>query len=242
MNSIKAILLVILVSLPLNLLSNEISWPFLHASDYYRGTAGERLMFINHDKKVGTIYIYNDLRHYNFKNYFGIHHDKREVDGYKRTINIFSLNYIPLRNLILSVRVPYVNANNKWNFQYSYTNSGISDVFIGAAYRFWHRNGKEVYFSTGLKLPTGRNYHNTRKIPISTGSYDVPFMINTNFSFHNMVNYLDFGLILNGDSDEYPFDSDRKENNGKELFFDYAIAKKISRFSLISEINYVSPQ
>lgn len=234
----KIFFILTLVFLPLNLLSNEISWPYLVVSDYYRGTAGERLFFSNHEDLPGNIFIYNDLRNYNFKNYFSKNDKKEKDERYSRFINIISMNYIPLNNMILSLRIPYVNAKNEYNSRYTFKNSGISDIFIGLSYKIVEYSRNKIYFSTGLKSPTGKNFHNIDKIPISTGSYDIPLIINTNFSFKNTNSFLDFGYIFIGKSEIYPFRNNKKEENGDEIFFDFAFIKKLLNFSLIAEFNY----
>lgn len=234
----KIFFILTLVFLPLNLLSNEISWPYLVVSDYYRGTAGERLFFSNHEDLPGNIFIYNDLRNYNFKNYFSKNEKKEKDERYSRFINIISMNYIPLNNMILSLRIPYVNAKNEYNSRYTFKNSGISDIFIGLSYKIVEYSRNKIYFSTGLKSPTGKNFHNIDKIPISTGSYDIPLIINTNFSFKNTNSFLDFGYIFIGKSEIYPFRNNKKEENGDEIFFDFAFIKKLLNFSLIAEFNY----
>ena len=234
----RAIIIFAILSLQVESHANEISWPFLHASDYYRGTAGERIMFTPLGNKVGKLYIFNDYRFYNFKSYFDIHNDEQEVYGYLRSLNLFSINYSPIQNLCLSVRIPLVYAKSNWNRRSSYTNAGLSDIFLGVSYRLLRINNNNIYLSTGLKFPTGMNYKNTRKVPISTGSYDIPLIINSDIVFDYMINHLDVGIIFNGDSRDYPYDYTGAGKNGKEIFIDWAISKKVSKFNLISEFNY----
>lgn len=223
---------------PVYLLGDLISWPNLRTSDYYRGTAGERLFYFNHEDQKGSFFIFNDLRNYKFMNYFDEGGDLKKEGLYSRFINIFSLNYMPSRKVILSLRVPCVNARSKYYSQYTYHHSGIGDIFFGVSYRLVVFNENKIFISTGLKLPTSNKFHDKNSLPIGTGSFDVPLIINSNFSFKRIDNFFDMGYIITGRSDSYPFITNEKEENGNELFFDYAIVKRVYKISLKAEVNY----
>lgn len=234
----KPLFLLVVWFFPFILQSNEISWPYLKASDYYRGTAGERLFFLNHAEPDVHFYFFNDSRNYQFDDYFDPLGEKQSnYYSYTRWINIFSLN-LRIKKLILSCRVPYVRASNQWNFQYIYKNAGISDVFLGAAFRIFAVKRGGIFVATGLKFPTSANFQDWRKIPIGTGSYDVPVMINSDFSFRNTHHFLDAGFIFTGTSKPSQYYNSEREENGDEIFVDYRLTKRISRFSLLAEVNY----
>jgi len=142
-------------------------------------------------------------------------------------------------NLILSIRFPYVRVKKKfWNE--TVEESGLGDIFFGLSLKIIEFNNNKIYFSSGLKLPTGNSSFNRRKMPIGTGSYDVPFIINSNFSYNHTNCFIDMGYIIIGKSKTYfaNFAGEFKKN-GNDLFIDYAITQKLPFISLIAEMNYL---
>lgn len=217
--------------------SNPISWPYLPANDYFRGTAGERLFFSFAKYNKGSFWINNDFRYYRFNNYWEqTTGDKLECDTYSRLINIFSVGYVPIDKIQLSIRIPYVSLLSQ-----NLSNAGLSDIFIGFSYQMFEFNEKDnISFSSGIKIPIGYYKYNKNKLPLGTGSYDIPFIINSNFQKRSFQLFLDAGYILIGKSEGiYPsYNVGKKFNNGDEIFFDIVLAKMTRIATLKVESNY----
>ena len=227
------------IFIPLNLFSNEISWPFLGATDYYRATAGERLFFCFPPEKEGTFFIHNDFRYYNFKHYWR-GSKKSNLEGYSRFINITSVNYVATNEMILFLRVPYLNVKKKLDYSPDIKKAGFSDIFFGFSYKYAQFGNNNIFLTTGIKLPTGENDFDAQTIPIGTGSLDVPMIVNYNFSYKKMNCFFDLGYIITGKSEIiYPSAyKGKRQDNGDEIFADFAIVHKEDVLSLIFEMNY----
>ena len=234
MKQIRIILvLVLLVSV---IYSNPISWPYLPVNDYFRGTAGERLFFSFAKYNKGSFWINNDFRYYKFDHYWEVTGDKFECDPYSRLINIFSVGYLPFDKIQLSIRIPYVSLKNL-----NLSNAGLSDIFIGFSCQMFEFNEKNnISFSSGIKIPVGYYKYNKYKLPLGTGSYDIPFIVNSNFQKRSYQLFLDAGYILIGKSEGiYPsYNVGKKFNNGDEIFSDIVLAKMTRIATLKVEANY----
>jgi len=230
-----------LIILPSGVLGNSMGWPYLPAFDYFRGTAGERLFFYNQKSQKGTFYVNNDFRLYNSNKYWDESGGKHNSDKYMRLINIISIKYSPISKTQFSIRVPYVYLGytyNKYNNQLS--NSGLSDIFLGVSYEIVKFLNNKIYLSSGVKIPVGYYKFNFEKLSLGTGSFDIPFVINSDLNIKNSLIFFDVGYIFIGESEIlYPsYDSVIKRNDGDEIFGDIAIIKKLNRVAVKFEMNY----
>ncbi len=237
MSKMKIILLVLLAFLFFtNVFSNPMTWPYMPASDYFRGTVGERLYFDFSKKDKGSFYINDDLRYYHFKYYWDQDENKCEYNSYSRLINIFSLGYTPFDKIQFSVRIPYVSLKNQ-----SLSNSGLSDIFIGFSYQLMEISNRHlISFSSGIKLPVGYYKYEKDKLPLGTGSYDIPLIINTDFQFKNFQLFFDTGYIFTGKSEGLypPYNVGEKFENGDEIFCDVALTKAFQLITMKLETNF----
>ena len=230
-----------LIILPSCVLGDILGWPHLPAFDYFRGTAGERLFFYNQKLQKGTFYIDNDFRLYNFNKYWDKSGRKSNHRKYKRLINIISLKYSPVSKTQFSIRVPYVSLDyidSRYNGQFS--NSGLSDIFLGVSYEVLKFLNNKMYLSSGVKIPVGYYKYDKEKLLLGTGSFDIPFIINSDLNIKNLLLFFDIGYIYVGESKIlYPsFDSVLKRNNGDEIFGDIAIIREYNGLGVKFEMNY----
>lgn len=238
----KLFIIISLLLITLNLSSDiVINWPVLPTSDYLRGTAGERLFFHSDDIRKGDIIFRSDFRYYAFKHYWD-EWEKEDYTLYSRFINISSVSYSLTSNILLSVRIPVVWLRAKHS---EFSNFGLSDIFLSLKFGEISFFGDKVdlYFSTGVKLPTG--YTKFRDIYIydpetdfkynlGTGSYDFPFIIHSNTDIFGFKLFADIGYIILGNSklDQYQI------IYGDEIFNDLVVLKKLNRNSSVKlEIN-----
>lgn len=238
----RKLIIIIITVLFFSILSiihaNPISWPYLLADDYFRGTAGERLFFGIHGLKKGSLFINNDFRYYNFTSYWDDNYHKHEFDEYSRTINIFSLNYMLFERMQVSVRIPLVKVKN-----FNLSNSGLSDIFFGFSYRVTELidDRLQISFSTGIKIPTGYYEYEEDKIPIGTGSFDVPIILNADLFFDDFIGSMDAGYIIIGNSKilHPQYDKNITIHNGDEFFIDLTVIRKLNdNIALKFESNY----
>ncbi len=232
----KVIFFIMIIILPSCVLGNSVK-SYLPAIDYFRCTAGERLFFYYQELHKGTFYIDNDFRLYNFNKYWDKSGKKSNHSKYTRLINIISIKYCPISKTQFSIRVPYVYLNSEWRKLSSY---GLSDIFIGISYEVLQFLNNKIYLSSGVKIPIGYYEYDLEKLPLGTGSYDIPFAINSDFNVRNFFLFFDIGYIFNGKSDvsSYPFTINLKRNNGDEIFSDIAIIKEYNGLGVKFEMNY----
>jgi len=238
MKKLNILILLLFIFFPESILINPISWPYLPASDYFRGTAGERLFFGFCSMKKGSLSIKNDFRNYHFNNYWSKSGEKYEFDSYSRMINILSFYYMPFNKAQFSIRIPFVKVEN-----FNLSNNGLSDILLGFSYNVMElmNNNLKISLSTGLKIPVGYYEYDKDKIPIGTGSYDVPLVINTDFLFYNIITNLDIGYIFIGNSEVlYPLYNEGKiKENGDEIFIDFAVIMELNKYVAVKiESNY----
>lgn len=241
----KVIFFIMLIILPSGVFGNKLNLPNLPAIDYFRGTAGESLFFNNQKLQKGTFYIDNDFRIYNSNKYWGKSGKNFDSDKYTRFINIISIKYSPISKTQFSIRVPYVYINNE-----SYSNYGLSDIFFGVSYEIAQFSNSKIYLSSGVKIPVGYYEYIIRKLPLGTGGFDIPFIINSDFGVKNLLLFLDIGYIfIGGNEISYnvlipPYDNPTigiekaKINNGDEIFGDIAIIKELNWAAVKFEMNY----
>ena len=227
----KFIFSIILILLPSYVLGNSISWANLPAIDKFRSTAGERLFFYYQKLQRGYFYIDNDFRFYNSNSWWDESGKKFNFGKYTRFINVISIKYSPINKTQFSVRIPYVYLNN-W---LSSSNSGISDIFLGVSYEVLQFLNNKIYLSSGVKIPTGYRKYDERKLLLGTGSFDIPFIVNSDFNIKNDLIFFDVGYIFIGDSKKL---SGLKRNNGDEIFGDVAIMKELEWAAVKFEMNY----
>ncbi len=227
-----------MIVLPSGVFGNPISWPYLRANDYFRGTAGERLFFYYQELQKGSFYINNDFRLYNFNKYWDKSGKKSNHSKYTRLINIISINYNSGNKTQFSIRVPYVRLDHR--AYRTLSNSGLSDIFLGVSYEIVKFLNNKIYLSSGVKIPAGYYKYNKEKLTMGTGSFDIPFIINSDFNIQNLLLFFDFGYIYIGNSKElYSSDSGGYVvNNGDEMFGDIAIIKELERVAFKFEMNY----
>ena len=242
----KFILFIILILLPSCVLGNSVGYPRLPAFDYFRGTAGERIFFYNQKYQKGSFYINNDFRFYNSNKYWDKSGKKSNYDKYTRLINIISIKYSSVSKTQFSIRVPYVYLDYKFRSLFPsgfenncLSNSGLSDIFLGVSYEIAQYLNNRIYLSSGVKIPVGYYEYNEEKLPLGTGSFDIPFIINSDFNFHNLLLFLDIGYIYIGYSELLsPSKNVRNIVNGDEIFGDIAIIKELNRVAVKFEMNY----
>ncbi len=252
----KFIFFIMLILLPSGILGHSIGWPYLQAFDYFRSTAGERIFFYYQKYQKGSFYINNDFRLYNSNKYWDESGGKHNFDKYTRLINIISIKYSPISKTQFSVRVPYVYLDYSYKYyNYQLSNSGLSDILLGVSYEIAQYLNNKIYLSSGVKIPVGYYKcidYNERKLPLGTGSYDIPIIISSDFNVKNLFLFLDIGYIFIGSSEiSYeiyykmllpPYFSVSLEksirNNGDEIFGDIAIIKELKKFAFKFEINY----
>jgi hypothetical protein len=232
--------------LPSCVLGNSIGWPNLPAFDYFRGTAGERLFFYNQKSQKGSFYIDNDFRLFNSNKYWDISGKNSDfrLKKYKRLISIISIKYNPINKTQFSIRVPYVFLEYLDDFRLS--NSGLSDIFLGVSYEIIQLLNNKMYLSSGVKIPVGYYEYNMEKLPLGTGSYDIPIIISADINVQNLSLFFDIGYIFIGGSEIsyevfFPHNSvlqRHKINNGDEIFGDIAIIRELNRMAVKFEMNY----
>lgn len=219
----RKVLISFLITLfPVCVFGNVIQSPQLPAIDYFRGTAGEQLFFYYPDLKKGSLNINNDFRFCILNNYFNHLGEKIEIGYIKRLINVFSLNYSPLNKTQFSVRIPYVNTENKWS-----SNSGLSDIFLGLTYEIKQLPNIKVLLSSGVKFPVGYYEIDDIKAPLGTGSFDVPIIINSIIQIGDGFLFADAGYIFNGKSKIESRSGDvlLEHDIGNEIFSDIVFMK-----------------
>lgn len=202
--AMRKLFLLIVFFLPSVLFGSSIAWPGLTASDYYRGTAGERLFFHSDENSTDNLYLCNDLRYCRIENYFKKNGKKREVRPFNRYVNILSFNLLPLKNIVLSCRIPYVYVEEKFSYKVKIRDSGISDVFLGLSYRLFNQGDKKVFLSTGMRFPSGLHETNAYDLPLGTGNIDIPLIINTNSTIKDINAFFDIGFIFLGNRELPP--------------------------------------
>ena len=242
----KSIVFIMLIILPSGVLGNPITLPKLPAIDYFRSTAGERLFFCYQELHKGSFYIDNDFRLYNSNKYWNNSGKKYDHSKHTRLINIISIKYSPISKTQFSIRVPYVYLNNQLQ------KYGLSDIFLGVSYEITQFLNNKIYLSSGVKIPTGYyDEYDEEKLPLGTGSFDIPFILNSDLNIKNNLLFFDVGYIFIGDSKvshkkilppyHPPYNivlEGAKRNNGDEIFCDIAIIKRLEEVAFKFEMNY----
>jgi hypothetical protein len=209
----------------------------LPAGDYFRGTTGERLFFNYREVRSGVLSISSDLRYCDFGGYWNYFGEKREydTDNYKRVINITSLGYAVTDRVLVGLRLPYVTRETTWG-----SNSGFSDIFLSVSYLVSRSSDSQIFLSSGLKLPTGDHEDGDGKLPLGTGSRDVPVILSLDFELQHFSLFSDMGYIFTGESDaeEAWSGQERRRDNGNEVFADLAVMKRFSPAAAKLEIDY----
>jgi len=97
-----------------------------------------------------------------------------------------------------------------------------------------------ISFSSGIKLPVGYYKYEEDKLPLGTGSYDIPLIINTDFQFKNFQLFFDTGYIFTGKSEGLypPYNVGEKFENGDEIFCDVALTKAFKLITMKLETNF----
>jgi len=230
----KVIVFIILIILPLRVSGNSIS--IRPSIDYFRSTAGERIFFYYQKYQKGSFYIDNDFRFYSSKKYWDESGKKVGDYKYTRFINIISIKYCPISKTQFSIRVPYVYLNSKWR---SSSNCGLSDIFFGVSYEIAQYLNNKIYLSSGVKIPVGYyDKYDNEKLPLGTGSFDIPFIINSDLNIKNNLIFFDVGYIFIGESEILYSNNVLKRNNGDEIFGDIAIMKEYNGLGVKFEMNY----
>ncbi len=243
LRKMKMIRLFLISILPGFVFANPMVGALMTVNDYFRGTAGERMIFYSDESAGQSIQISLDSRYYDFRYGWREGGDTFNFKRYSRHIDIFSFGCQMSDRFQLEIRVPYVRLNYKHPIEKDdYSNAGLSDISINGTYRIFYIPEKySSFFLTGLKIPTGYYKRDLKdlKLNLGTGSYDIPIALRNDFSNSGLDLFLDIGYIFIGKCDGVSFWQNEKMDIGDEIFSDFVFSGNVYKSIFVKfEMNW----